>query len=122
MLTAEQRSSMGDAMARAVFDRVATRRRFFPALDRFNNEVRDESDPEDIETACQLSPNAGAEAGTDRSTVTTNWICRMPPTVDVRAADQVIIDGTTFEVDGPPQVFPSHVHVDLVVVKPASSP
>lgn len=58
-------------------------------------------------TAGVFAPAGSAEITTGRDTVTTQpTLYGIDPTLPVKATDQFIIGGVSFEVDGDPQVYP----------------
>lgn len=117
LLTAEQLAAMRDT-TESTFDKVATRRRFPVTTDRYNNEIRDLSDPDDLEDVPITLWQVGAdESRADRDQQAGEWLARVPVATDVDGRDQILVDGDTYEVVGPPLDARTHLRLRLSLVE-----
>lgn len=72
------------------------------ATDSYGNVVPGFDAPVDI--SGRLEIDTGSEEDTDRESAVhkATWYCQ--PTVDIHHLDRLVIDGNTWQVDGPPSV------------------
>lgn len=117
LLTAEQLAAMKDT-TESTFDKVATRRRFPVVKDRYNDEIRDLDNPDDLEDVPVVLWQVGAdESRADRDQQAGEWLARVPVDTDVDGRDQLIVGDDTYEVVGPPLDARTHLRLKLSLVE-----
>lgn len=84
------------------FRSTCIRRRFPIAKDEYGNDVRDLNSPQDVALPCRLVQTEAREVTVDRETQVSDWELILAWDADVEASDQIIMDGVTYEVLGPP--------------------
>lgn len=99
------------------FDKIGIRRRFPLAEDRYKNLVRDTANPLDVELPLALTQTDAREVTIGRSEQAADWLARFPAGSDVVGRDQVIVEGKTFEVFGPPEDVGTHLRAKLRYVE-----
>lgn len=100
------------------------------ATDRYGNDVDDWTTPTTIETSGWLQdlisrrprPGHGVESLDGRDTLTSPHQLFLPADVAISGYSRVVIDGITFEVDGPPATArtpegPHHLEVQLHILE-----
>lgn len=100
-----------------------TIRRWPTRVDRYNNTVRNlDGTPDETVVLGWVGPSQTVEVLTGgRSEQRVQRPCRLPVDTDLLAGDQIVRDGTAYEIDGIPDVVPTpdgphHVHARLLAV------
>lgn len=90
----------------------------------YNNQEFDWPNATETEVGgCRVQPERGPEYTTDRDAVTTRWRLFGPDGMDLEATDHIVHQGTTYEVDGSVERWPSptgalaHIEARLVRVE-----
>lgn len=113
LLTDAELASL-QASTKAAFDRSGTRRRYPTAPDRYGNDASNLAAPNDLAIPkLSITQMHGTELRVDRSAEIGDWIGRVPRGTDITGRDQLIVDGVTFEVIGPPEDLGTHLHLEL---------
>lgn len=91
------------ALMEASFDTTATRQRAGTTTDRYGATVADWSNPAEATYPCRLVPAGTVERLADGRDVQIDQpTVRLPHDADVTATDRLVVDGVTYEADGPP--------------------
>ncbi len=93
----------------------AERRRYSYVEDARGNETRDGYTSATYE--CALQQTDSTEITNGQSTEVSNWRCVFFPEADVDAEDVLAIDGTTYEVIGPPELRQSPVGTTRLIAR-----
>lgn len=98
------------ALMEQSFDTTATRQRAGTTTDRYGATVADWTSPTETSYACRLVPAVGVEIVDDgRDALITQPTARLPYDADVLGGDRLVINGDTYEVDGPPAAYSAHL-------------
>lgn len=92
------------------FDTTATRQRAGTTTDRYGATIPDWTSPSETSYACRLVPVAGIElVGDGRDALIAQPVARLPYDADVAGGDRLVINGDTYDVDGPPAAYSAHL-------------
>lgn len=117
LLTAAQIAGM-QATTVSSFDKSGTRRRFPLVADRYSNQTRDTAHPSDLAiSALMLFQETGTENRIGRDEQLSDWVAKVPHGTDITGRDQLIVEGKTYEVIGPPDEFETHLRLQLRYVE-----
>lgn len=83
--------------------RDVTRLRAQLVTDSHGSEIKDWTNPDTITGKGWLAQRFHTEEGALREAEISTWHLTVYPNFDVQAHDRIVIDGQTFEVDGPPR-------------------
>jgi hypothetical protein len=78
------------------------------------NPIGDWEDSDPI--PAQLVHVDGREVTQDRAAQISDWFVRLPPATVIHGNNRVKIDNVIYEVIGPPERLPTHVHANLLHV------
>lgn len=73
--------------------------------DAYNNSLPDWNDTTTSSTKGWLHRTASDEVFGNRDAQVSDWVLFLPVATDIRATDRVTVEGSTFEVHGPPNVL-----------------
>lgn len=114
-LTATQIAGM-KATFNTFLSKTATRRRFTTVEDSLGNQIRDtHSDITGIPV--EIWQKDQSEILVNRDQQAADYIARVPSGTDVEGRDQLIVDGRTYEVTGPPADMRDHIRADIRYVE-----
>ena len=102
--------------------RTVTRLRAPVTVDSHGNEVRNWSTATSVTMNGWLAQRIRDENNDNRDARISDWHLTVPTGSDITALDRVVIDGQTFELDGPPNTAwtprgPHHIECSLRVVE-----
>lgn len=114
-LTAAQIAGMR-ATHETFLSKVATRRRFALVEDQYRDKIR--GAPSDLTNIhVEIWQENANEDRTDRDQQTRRGLARLPIGTDITGRDQLIVDGITYEVDGPVADRFTHLMAKLLYVE-----
>lgn len=114
-LTATQIARM-KATFNTFLSKTATRRRFATVEDTLGNQIRDaHSDVTGIPV--EIWQKDQSELLVNRDQQAADYIARVPSDTDIEGRDQLIVDGRTYEVTGPPADMRDHIRADIRYVE-----
>lgn len=101
-----------------IFPHTVTIHRPAAATDAYGDPSVDWNDSTSTTSAAWVQPRTSSEDNDNRAAISSGWMVFLPDGTDVHAADRVVWDGRTYEVDGEPAVLwnpsgPHHVEAPL---------
>ena len=87
----------------AKLDRTVTILTAGSTIDRRQNEAVDWSAATETTTVGWLAQTSGTETRDGRDGQVSTWALLLPADASITALDRVVVDGVTYEVDGPPR-------------------
>lgn len=89
----------------ALLTQEGVRSRPEAGTDEYGADEYDWTTPDEETYPCRVSSGTGSEPEeVGRSSTERTWLLHLPETADVQAGDRFTVEGTTYEVDGPPVI------------------